>query len=326
MKHSMPDSARQLNHLARPWLKTSEVTRRSLAETPRELAAGTPVLRGVADTSSHIRLARFAQGRLGCLLFATALLAGATLIGAEPTPLTCVHAHNDYEHKHPLFDALDHGFCSVEADIYLVNGQLLVVHNRDQVKPGRTLQSLYLDPLRARVEKNGGRVFRNGPEFTLLIDLKQDWRRIYPVLRSVLAQYADILTTFHDGKKHTRAITAIISGDRSLDMFTGESTRYACYDGGLQDLNSTQPADLIPWISTDWAPLFKWRGRGPFPAQEKARLMEILAKAHRYGRRVRFWGSPDKPVFWREMLNDGVDLINTDNLAGLQKFLEDRRQ
>ena len=66
---------------------------------------------------------------------------------ALPRPLTNVHAHNDYEHKHPLFDALACGFCSVEADINLVDGQLLVAHSRAAVKPGRTLQSLYLDPL-----------------------------------------------------------------------------------------------------------------------------------------------------------------------------------
>src|SRR5436190_12307328 len=34
----------------------------------------------------------------------------------QPKPLPQLHAHNDYEHKRPLFDALDHGFCSVEAD------------------------------------------------------------------------------------------------------------------------------------------------------------------------------------------------------------------
>ena len=43
-------------------------------------------------------------------------------------PLRHAHAHNDYEHKRPLFDALDRGFCSIEADIYLVGGELLVGH------------------------------------------------------------------------------------------------------------------------------------------------------------------------------------------------------
>ena len=114
--------------------------------------------------------------------------------GAEPVPLIHAHAHNDYEHKRPLLDALDHGFCSVEADIYLVDGQLLVAHDRSKVKPERTLQALYLDPLRERVKKNGGRVYPGGPECTLLIDLKPRWQTIYPVLRDTLTNYADMLT------------------------------------------------------------------------------------------------------------------------------------
>ena len=44
------------------------------------------------------------------------------------TPLPRAHAHNDYYHRRPLLDALDQGFCSVEADIYLVEDRLLVGH------------------------------------------------------------------------------------------------------------------------------------------------------------------------------------------------------
>lgn len=240
---------------------------------------------------------------------------------AQPTPLTNVHAHNDYVHTHPLFDALDQGFCSVEADIHLVDGQLLVAHTRSEVKAGKSLQRLYLDPLRERVRKNGGRVYPNGPEVTLLIDIKSSWQNTYPVLREVLMEYADILSTFEAGQKKTNAVIAIITGDRSRDMFAGETTRYAAFDGELSDLDSQAPANLIPWISSNWSATFKWRGTGTMPEPEKARLKDIVARAHQHGRRVRFWGSPDNPNFWRELLADGVDLINTDDLKGAQKFL-----
>src|SRR5438128_8490223 len=114
------------------------------------------------------------------LLFAVAFYGAAARCQADDPaavkPLPQAHAHNDYEHKRPLWDALDRGFCSVEADIYLVNGQLLVAHSRQGVKPERTLQSLYLDPLRERVKKNGGRVYAGGPEVTLLVDIKSDWK------------------------------------------------------------------------------------------------------------------------------------------------------
>ena len=87
-------------------------------------------------------------------------------------------------------------------------------NNRAGVKPERTLQALYLDPLRERVQRNGGRVFANGPEFTLLIDLKQNWQVIYPQLRSVLTNYADMLTTFRNGVRQPGAVTVIITGRR----------------------------------------------------------------------------------------------------------------
>src|SRR5215472_9873878 len=126
----------------------------------------------------------------GLYFYSAAFLCAATLHAQPaPTPLTRVHAHNDYVHQRPLFDALDHGFCSVEADVYLVDGQLLVAHERFQTKPERTLQALYLDPLQERVKKNGGHVYPAGPEFTLLIDLKGDWHSIYPVLRDILKHY-----------------------------------------------------------------------------------------------------------------------------------------
>ena len=139
-----------------------------------------------------------------------------------PKPLIRAHSHNDYEHQRPLLDALDCGFCSVEADIYLVEGKLLVAHDRREVKPERTLQALYLEPLRQRAHAHGGRVYAKGPEVSLLIDLKDSWQATYPVLRSVLEEYADILTTFRDGGRTTRAVRVVISGNRSTNMFAGE--------------------------------------------------------------------------------------------------------
>src|SRR5207302_8698740 len=121
---------------------------------------------------------------VGPLTLLLAIIAfGARSAPPTPAPLLHAHAHNDYEHKRPLFDALEHGFCSVEADIYLVDGQLLVAHMRSQVKPERTLEKLYLDPLRERVKQNGGRVYAGGPEVTLLIDIKTDWKTTYTALR-----------------------------------------------------------------------------------------------------------------------------------------------
>jgi glycerophosphoryl diester phosphodiesterase len=57
------------------------------------------------------------------------------------------------------------------------------------------------------------------------------------------------------------------------------------------------------------------------PPEEQIKLKQIVAKAHQHGRRVRFWGAPDNAIFWQAMLANGVDLINTDDLEGVGKFL-----
>src|SRR5687768_10216898 len=101
----------------------------------------------------------------------------------EPTPLFNAFAHNDYAHARPLFDALEHGFAGVEADVFFVDGQLLVGHDEKELRPERTLASLYLDPLKKHLAKNGGRVYRGRPGFWLMIDVKSDAGLTYAALR-----------------------------------------------------------------------------------------------------------------------------------------------
>src|SRR5213079_469657 len=121
-------------------------------------------------------------GKLAGFALASALASCSPLAPEQPRPLTRVHAHNDYLHPRPLFDALDHGFCSVEADIHLVAGKLLVAHDVNKTNPDRTLQSLYLDPLRQRIKSNHGRVYKDGPTVVLLIDIKTPFDVTYPAL------------------------------------------------------------------------------------------------------------------------------------------------
>jgi hypothetical protein len=258
-----------------------------------------------------------------------ALIAIAGLGGAaDPpvTPLKNAHAHNDYEHPRPLFDALAQGFCSVEADVFLVDGKLLVGHTPLSLKPDRTLESLYLDPLVESVRVNGGRVYnRGGSRFWLLVDVKTDARATYAALDKVLARYAGLysalLTTVDSGKVQQKAITVVVSGNMAKEAMAKQARRYAGYDGRAGDVNSDVPADLMPWVSDNWTKLFAWRGDGSMPAEERAKLKEFVQSAHQHGRLVRFWNTPEKPAFWAELRAAGVDLINTDQLADLRKFL-----
>ena len=244
--------------------------------------------------------------------------------GNSVRPLVQAHAHNDYDHQRPLLDALDQGFCSVEADVWLVEGQLLVAHDLKDTRSGRTLEALYLDPLRARIKQNEGRVFKGGPSLTLLVDVKSDATNTYLALRASLRRYEEMLTRFHPDKTESNAVTVILSGNRAKALMKGEQVRLAAYDGRLADLAGGESRHFIPLISDNWSLHFKWRARGgidPLPDEDQQKLKRIVEQVHREGRRIRFWGMPDSPVVWRTLANAGVDLINTDDLEGLGRFL-----
>jgi hypothetical protein len=245
------------------------------------------------------------------------------LAAAEPAPrpLANAHSHNDYEQPRPLLDALDRGFCSVEADIFLVGGELLVAHTRLDIRPGRTFESLYLAPLARRVKENGGRVYRNGPTVTLLVDLKTDGASLYAAMRPVLRKYGDMLTRYADGKVEEKAVTIILSGNRPIEVLAAEKERWAFIDGRLPDLESNPPVTLVPLISDNFALRFAWRGQGEMPAAEVDKLKALVQQAHGQKRRIRFWSIPDALPGWKAMQSAGVDLINSDKLAALQAFL-----
>ena len=240
--------------------------------------------------------------------------------------LPTAHAHNDYDHRRPLYDALDRGFNSVEADVWLIDGELRVAHDLADARPGRNLENLYLEPLAQRVAANGGQVYRHGRDFQLLIDIKSDGPTTYAAIDKALAKYSDISTVFKDGRVRRGAVTSVISGNRPLDILRAQKIRYAGYDGRLSDLNSGLPASVMPLVSDNWSKNFTWRGIGEFPAAERTKLRDIVKTAHGAGYKVRFWETPDvrgaaRDALWSELTSAGVDNLNTDDLHGLEDFL-----
>jgi hypothetical protein len=275
--------------------------------------------------------------RVAVVLAAAPIILGAGATAApahdrQPRPLAQAHAHNDYEHARPLHDALAHGFTSVEADVYLVDGTLLVGHDPEDLRPDRTLERLYLQPLAERVRAGHGSVYRGYRKpLQLLVDIKNTGADTYSRLHEVLVRYRSMLTTYAFGRVRPAAVTVVISGDRPRDLMAAQSVRHAFYDGRLTDLDTGVPASFMPLISANWTTVFTWQGVGPMPAAERDRLRQIVTTAHRDNQRVRFWATPDLPgaprtAVWTELLDAGVDHINTDDLAGLEEFLRAQRR
>ncbi len=256
-----------------------------------------------------------------CAIVYCLSLAASTAV-AQSKAVPHAHAHNDYLHDRPLLDALEQGFNSVEADIFLVKGKLLVAHDIFQQRPERTLETLYLDPLKQRIAAEGGQVFRNAEPFVLMIDIKSEGESTYKELHQVLEKYASILTKVENDQVHRGPVKVIISGNRPIETISKQTLRYCGIDGRVSDLDSSVPAHLMPMISDNWTKEFRWRGKGEAPAEEQAKLKRIVEQAHAKGRIVRFWATPEEPALWKLLLDAKVDLINTDQLRTLSDFLQ----
>ena len=247
---------------------------------------------------------------------------------AKVIPLTRAHAHNDYAHDRPLHDALDCGFCSIEADVWLSDETLLVAHAISDIRPERTLESLYLKPLAKRIAQRGGWVYDPGRTVTLLVDFKSRGKATYPLLARQLREYRQLFTPRDVGKgrRAVAPVLVIISGDRPIDLIADDAERLCGIDGRLSDIASKHNPALIPLISDAWRTQFTWNGTGAMPEAERQKLRRIVKETHAAERRLRFWGAPDNEAVWSELYDAGVDLLNADDLPRLQRFLASREK
>lgn len=238
---------------------------------------------------------------------------------ADPSAavVTRLHGHNDYLQPVPLRTALQLGLGSVEADVFLVDGELRVGHERWQLRAGRTLAAMYLQPLAAHAAANGGRVRADGAPFVLLVDIKADGAAVYAVLRAELAALAPtpgLLTRFVGERIEPGAITVLLSGSRPRELVAAEPERWCALDGRLVDLQARVPPPTasMPWISDAWSRISDWRGSDELLPDERERIAALVALAHAQGRELRFWGAPDRVEAWSALFALGVDRIGTD--------------
>ena len=259
----------------------------------------------------------------GSLLVLLLLLLTLFCIGQQPLVMQG-HSHNDYKQKRPLFDALDNGFFSVEADIFLRDGDLPVAHSPFEIKKSKTLKTLYLEPLRQIVQKNNGRVYANGPlEFVLMIDMKESGEKIMDTLRKQLEEYKDILTVYQGGVKKPGAVRIVLSGDQNVDLYKNDNPRYVSGDDNLEHINTAIDSSIEPRASANYHDLFSWGGGMQIPPSEAKELIDIIAIAHRYGRKARFYNAPEREDVWKALLDAGEDWVSVDNLPKFRKFYLD---
>jgi len=226
-----------------------------------------------------------------------------------------VHSHNDYEQAFPFWLAWRQGFGSIEADIFLDQGELIVAHDLQQVKKHRTLDSLYLKPLLQCLQQNEGSVYADqSRQLQLMIDIKTAAEPTLEKLVQVLCNYPQLTTA--------SSLKIVISGNRPQPAAFATYPDWIKFDGDLQKIYTPEQLTRIEMLSDNFARYSKWNGKGRLPEKEQDTLQKLVTRAHAAGKKIRFWNSPDIMNSWYAYMNLGIDYINTDDINGISTFLQ----
>lgn len=255
-------------------------------------------------------------------LFIAIIWFKTVLLYAQVKPIPHAHAHNDYVHPRPLHDALDNGFTSIEADVYLHNGNLVVSHLPLGLNRKKTLETLYLEPLKEVVIKNKGRVYEGYDDaVTLMIDFKGTGNESYAKLKQLIQPYLPMLTVYKNGKVLKQgAVNLLISGAKPFAAVQKEDTTYVLIDAGIGQMGDKAAVKVSARFSDPYQKYFSWKGKKTMPLEQKNLLDSLVHRAQVLEKDIRFYHIPDKPAVWRTLLDAGVTWINTDKLLLFRTF------
>jgi alkaline phosphatase len=237
-------------------------------------------------------------------------------VQAQPSSYSVgnAHSHNDYENPIPFFTAYEAGFGSIEADIFLSDGQLIVAHDSVELLKRRTLQSLYLDPLVKAVRAHHGHVYEDSTRtLQMLIDIKSDSIRTLDKLMDELKSIPLLAAN--------PSIHWVITGNRPDPALFSFYPAFIRFDGELARVYSGPALSKIAMMSGDFGDYSAWKGEGPMPAATVAVLKATIVQSHALHKPIRFWDAPDNINAWKTLMGLQVDYINTDHIRELALFL-----
>lgn len=263
----------------------------------------------------------------------------------KPDPIAC-HSHNDYWRKEPLFSALKTGCIGIEADVWLVEDDLWIAHEEQDLRRGVTFTGLYVEPLVKLLEErntyseahgwNTRGVYESDPEQTvvLVVDVKGESHDTWPVVVAQLAPLRERgwLTHYSEGEVHYRPITVVGSGNTDFDTIVANSTyRDVFFDAPLDALeDSPYDATNSFYASVSFVEHLGYSFTGYLSNTQLEKLRRAVSEAHSRGLKARYWGSPAwalnvRDRIWRTLSDEGVDLVNVDDLQSFRDWVMTRR-
>lgn len=225
-----------------------------------------------------------------------------------------LHAHNDYEKAIPFWNAYHAGFGSIEADIFLEKGALLVAHEKQQLNQHITLEKLYLAPLDSILKKYNGNIdTAYTRKLQLLIDIKTEAVPTLDTLIRLLEKYPRI--TGSD------KISIVISGNRPPVNTFKKYPSYLFFDGVFTQSYDAETLKRIALFSDNLKAYTRWNGMGIIPAAERKTIDSLVSVAHQLNKKIRFWNAPDIINTWYQLMRLHADWINTDHVAESASFM-----
>jgi alkaline phosphatase len=220
------------------------------------------------------------------------------------------HAHNDYLHKSPFYEAYNLGFGSIEVDVFLEENELYVAHEKSKIDKTKTLKSLYIDPILTEIEKNGGKLKQ---PLQLLIDLKTGGETLKIVENQLIANK----NIFKKAK-----VSFVISGEMPTTVDFEKYDEMFQFDGRINSIYTKKQMNRVALFSNNFQEILLWNGKKQLDDDQMDKLEAFIKAIHKKGKKLRFWATPDTPISWTTLMNLEVDLIGTDDLAGMARFLK----
>lgn len=250
------------------------------------------------------------------LLFA-ALCICATAAAERPM---LIHSHNDYCRRAPFWQAYAQQVYSIEADVFLHDGQLLVGHDVEDLSPELTFEGMYVEPLVTLYKRNGGRAWKDSDEpIQLMVELKSETESTLRAVTALLDRYPEVFDTAVNPDAVRIAVTGRVPAPEEF----GNYPAYVLFDGEW-DRNYT-PAQLerIALVSANFQDYSQWNGKGSIIPVELAKIERIIERAHAWGKPVRFWGAPEGTTVYYTFYDLGIDYLNTDRPEVCAGFFDD---
>lgn len=249
-----------------------------------------------------------------CVTVSNVMAQHGLMTGKEKYTVANTHSHNDYEQSIPFWLAWQEKFGSIEADIWLRDGHLLVGHSLEEIKAGRTLEEYYVKPLLSCLQKNNGHPYSDTTRrLQMLIDVKADSVNALNALMTLLDKYPEL--------EKCSQIKWVISGNRPAPALYSSYPSYIAFDGVLGRNYTSEALSRIVMMSDDLRRFTHWNGITEMPEADKKLISEAVSRAHEQHLPVRFWDAPDTPSAWKQLMTLKADYINTDHIRELATFM-----